>query len=286
MGRSIRSVTELRQEETGGDKRRWEETRGDGRRQEETGGDKRRREETGGGERRREETKGDERSMRSIGPARVILVTVDRETGDILGYGTPRGTDRLATGYCTRGLGVPGDRDCRVRPRPPPSRPNAERSGLCRIQHRRRSRSGWSKGVRPVPPDLGRLVRRAPNPSVHRRTFWYPAPSLERSAPRGLRGGHWARVPAAGGSSSPERLGGASELPTPPVSSRLLPSHFTPQSSTSKTSVALGGMTPLLPASPYPSAAGITSFRRPPTFIPATPSSQPAITWPRPSGKM
>jgi hypothetical protein len=30
----------------------------------------------------------------------------------------------------------------------------------------------------------------------------------------------------------------------------------------------------------------MTSWRRPPTFMPATPWSQPAITWPRPSVKL
>ena len=60
--------------------------------------------------------------------------------------------------------------------------------------------------------------------------------------------------------------------------------YWTPSSSTSKTRVALGGMSGGAPEAPYPSSGGITSLRRPPTFIPATPWSHPAITCPAPSG--
>jgi hypothetical protein len=51
-----------------------------------------------------------------------------------------------------------------------------------------------------------------------------------------------------------------------------------PSSSTSKMSVAPGGMTPPAPRSPYARLAGITSLRLPPTFIEPTPSSQPLMT--------
>lgn len=47
--------------------------------------------------------------------------------------------------------------------------------------------------------------------------------------------------------------------------------HLTSSSSTSKRSVAFGGMTPPAPRLPYPSCGGIVSVRLPPTFIPATP---------------
>src|SRR2546426_1159898 len=62
--------------------------------------------------------------------------------------------------------------------------------------------------------------------------------------------------------------------------------HFTsiPTSSTSKMSVAPGGITPPAPRSPYPRCAGIISLRLPPTRIEPTPSSQPLITRPRPIG--
>src|SRR5690348_4057983 len=61
------------------------------------------------------------------------------------------------------------------------------------------------------------------------------------------------------------------------------PSYLIPRSSTSKTSVALGGITPPAPLSPYARSGGIVSLRLPPTFIVATPSSQPLITCPWPS---
>src|SRR5580692_12201777 len=51
--------------------------------------------------------------------------------------------------------------------------------------------------------------------------------------------------------------------------------YLTPNSSTSKIRVAFGGITPPAPRSPYPIEGGIVSLRFPPTFIPATPSSQP-----------
>ena len=47
--------------------------------------------------------------------------------------------------------------------------------------------------------------------------------------------------------------------------------QLTFRSSTSKTSVAFGGMTPPAPCAPYPRSGGIVSVRWPPTFIPATP---------------
>src|SRR4029078_3232037 len=59
--------------------------------------------------------------------------------------------------------------------------------------------------------------------------------------------------------------------------------YFTSSSSTSKISVAFGGITPPAPRSPYAICGGITSVRCPPTFMPATPSSQPLITRPAPS---
>jgi len=51
---------------------------------------------------------------------------------------------------------------------------------------------------------------------------------------------------------------------------RRLAHYRTATTSTSKTSVALGGMGPD-PLGPYPSAEPITSFRLPPTRMPATP---------------
>ena len=53
--------------------------------------------------------------------------------------------------------------------------------------------------------------------------------------------------------------------------------------STTKTNGSLGLITPPAPRAPYASADGIVSFRRPPTRMPWTPWSQPAITWPLPS---
>eukprot|EP00964_Phaeocystis_antarctica_P061686 scaffold36873_cov78-Phaeocystis_antarctica.AAC.16 len=56
-------------------------------------------------------------------------------------------------------------------------------------------------------------------------------------------------------------------------------------SSTSKRSVALGGISGMLPRLPYAVRGGHTSLRLPPTHIPATPASQPLITLPTPSLK-
>ena len=60
-------------------------------------------------------------------------------------------------------------------------------------------------------------------------------------------------------------------------------SQRTPSSSTSNKRVAFGGMTPPAPRLPYPRFGGITSVRCPCTFMPATPSYHPWITWPAPS---
>src|SRR6185437_15203390 len=60
--------------------------------------------------------------------------------------------------------------------------------------------------------------------------------------------------------------------------------YFTASSSTSNISVAFGGMTPPAPRAPYPSAGGMIKVRLPPTFMLATPSSQPLMTWPSPIG--
>src|SRR5262249_41207748 len=57
-------------------------------------------------------------------------------------------------------------------------------------------------------------------------------------------------------------------------------------SSTSKISVASGGITPPAPRLPYAMSGGMISVRWPPTFIPATPSSQPRITRPPPKGNV
>jgi hypothetical protein len=54
---------------------------------------------------------------------------------------------------------------------------------------------------------------------------------------------------------------------------------FTASSSTSKMSVEFGGM-PGRPCGPYAKDGGMTSLRFSPTFIPATPWSQPLITCP------
>src|SRR5204863_455415 len=59
--------------------------------------------------------------------------------------------------------------------------------------------------------------------------------------------------------------------------------QLTPSSYTSNTGVALGGMTPAASGLPYPRSGGMTSVRWPWTFMPATPWSQPLITWPAPS---
>src|SRR6266550_3133667 len=67
------------------------------------------------------------------------------------------------------------------------------------------------------------------------------------------------------------------DLADPPFHDRA-PGYCTCSSSTSKIKVALGGIAPGAPRAPYPSSGGIVRVRAPPTFIPATPSSQPAIT--------
>src|SRR5436309_1974025 len=61
-----------------------------------------------------------------------------------------------------------------------------------------------------------------------------------------------------------------------------IPRYFTSSSSTSKISVALGGITPPAPRSPYAIADGMINVRWPPTFMPITPSSQPRMTLPAP----
>ena len=52
--------------------------------------------------------------------------------------------------------------------------------------------------------------------------------------------------------------------------------------STTKISVSPGAITPPAPRSPYARCGGMTSRRRPPTFMPCTPWSQPEMTWPTP----
>jgi hypothetical protein len=47
--------------------------------------------------------------------------------------------------------------------------------------------------------------------------------------------------------------------------------------------VEFGGIIPMS-RSPYPKLGGTINFLFPPTFIPATPSSQPLITLPAPNG--
>lgn len=61
------------------------------------------------------------------------------------------------------------------------------------------------------------------------------------------------------------------------------PVFCTRHSSTSKQSVALRGMTPLTPVSPYAMLGGTTSRRLSPTRMPATPLSQPLMTSPTPA---
>src|SRR5207248_1980057 len=70
----------------------------------------------------------------------------------------------------------------------------------------------------------------------------------------------------------------------PPVFAHAKP-YLTSSSSTSKKRVAFGGMTPPAPREPYPSSGGISRLRFPPTFMLATPSSQPLMTRPCPIGK-
>ena len=52
----------------------------------------------------------------------------------------------------------------------------------------------------------------------------------------------------------------------------------TPSRSTTKISVSPGLMTPAAPRSPYPRCGGMVRRRRPPTRMPTTPWSQPAMT--------
>jgi Family of unknown function (DUF6544) len=54
--------------------------------------------------------------------------------------------------------------------------------------------------------------------------------------------------------------------------------HPTARRSTTNTRVSLGAMTPPAPADPYPMWGGMVRRRRPPTFMPCTPSSHPWIT--------
>src|SRR3989338_8470801 len=65
----------------------------------------------------------------------------------------------------------------------------------------------------------------------------------------------------------------------------LCDAHRSPSNSTSKVNVALGGITLPAPRAPYASCGGMVSLRLPPTFIPATPSSQPLMTCPAPTRK-
>src|SRR4051794_23315552 len=50
-----------------------------------------------------------------------------------------------------------------------------------------------------------------------------------------------------------------------------------------KISGELAGIVGGEPAAPYASSGGMTSTRRPPTFMPGTPWSQPWMTWPWPT---
>ncbi len=52
------------------------------------------------------------------------------------------------------------------------------------------------------------------------------------------------------------------------------------------TSVSFGAMPAPGEDAPYPRLAGMMSSRRPPAFMPTTPSSQPLMTWPFPSVKL
>ena len=58
--------------------------------------------------------------------------------------------------------------------------------------------------------------------------------------------------------------------------------YCTLSSEMSNTSVAFGGITGGEPADPYASSGGMINRREPPIFMPATPWSQPLITWPAP----
>lgn len=53
----------------------------------------------------------------------------------------------------------------------------------------------------------------------------------------------------------------------------------------SKIRSELGGMSGGAPFLPYARAAGMVNRRSPPGVMPATPTSQPLITWPTPSLK-
>jgi len=54
--------------------------------------------------------------------------------------------------------------------------------------------------------------------------------------------------------------------------------YCTSTRSTTNTSVSFGSMTPPTARLPYARSGGIVSWRRPPTFMPATPWSQPLMT--------
>ena len=66
------------------------------------------------------------------------------------------------------------------------------------------------------------------------------------------------------------------------LAARFQPSQFMPLSSTSKMSVAFGGMRPGKPRSPYAIFPGMVRTLRSPKDIFGTPSSHPAITRPTP----
>ena len=256
MGRSIRSVTELRQEETGGDKRRREETRGDGR--------------------RRGETASDCSGSRNHDDGPPILLWHLGEWHDLSNWSPGNARQRWRMRYIGR-------------PRPPSSPKTAGFATKCGAQrslsHPTSPKVTVGVVERSSPGSSRSRSARAPSsePKCTSQDVLVPCPQPGAECSSRIARRSLGSCPGCGRQFVARKTRRSQRVAD---SSRLLPSHFTPQSSTSKTSVALGGMTPLLPASPYPSAAGITSFRRPPTFIPATPSSQPAITWPRPSGKM
>ena len=60
----------------------------------------------------------------------------------------------------------------------------------------------------------------------------------------------------------------------------------TPTRSTTNMSVSFGAIAAVGECDPYASDGGMINSRRPPTFMPGTPWSQPWITWPCPSGKL
>ena len=71
----------------------------------------------------------------------------------------------------------------------------------------------------------------------------------------------------------------------PGLQAALRVPHSTRISSTSKIKSAFGGMLSPEPRAPYARLGGMTSVRLPPTFMPATPCSQPLMTLPAPSLK-